>query len=314
VNTQVLKGVRILIIIPGTVSYFYDEEGRRVAEALRNLGGCVDVETLRSYTPQPYDWCFLMNLSEIEFSMQSKAKTLQHVRHIKSFATRVAMILLESVEMKWFFQSLQLLQEADIDILLDLGFHNQYERATPETRKVYHFIFNGLTKSEREAAYQMFTPLEERPLPWTFVGHLTKERMRFLNKLTENLSRDGFLYLVHFTPVTETGPHLNQEQFFTVLTRTQYKIWCSHHPFFYIESIRFRMALLAGTVPMKVNLDPHRAFDQSLPFSYLIHHEDDFHDAINQLDFEETRQKFATEFLEYPSLEASLLDGLNRLG
>ena len=302
-----LQSLHAVIIIPGTVSYFYDEEGRRVAQALESLGATVDIFTLHQITSDmSYDWCFLMNLSEIEFSYQHSEGMFQQLELLRLRCRCVAMVLLECVEMTWFQQSLDLLKKAKINLLIDLGFHNQYHKASAEAKRVYHYVFNGLTTVEKRQMLDMQTPRSERPIPWTFVGHLSHQRLDFIDNLTANLSRDGYVYLVHFTPVTETGPHLNQSQFHRVLTRTQYKIWCSHHPYFYVESIRFRMALMSGSVPIKVNLKTQHYETEDFPFTYLIFNEEDCYEQIRQLDFMSIRERFAYDFQNMPTLEAGL--------
>ncbi len=118
------------------------------------------------------------------------------------------------------------------------------------------------------------------------------------------LDRGGLLYMVHFTPVSETGPHLNEQQFHETLSHTRYQIWCSHHPYFYIESIRIRMSLLAGAVPIKVQFLP---FPESTPFSYLIFDRDTFATGLRNLDFERTRQRLYDDYCAMPLLETAFV-------
>ncbi|MCB0208455.1 MAG: sulfotransferase family 2 domain-containing protein [Anaerolineae bacterium] len=312
--TKPLAGRRALIIIPGTVSYFYDAEGRRVAEALQDLGCEVAVHTLTTYPEGSYDWCFLMNLSEIVHAHGNNMRVvMRHVQQLKVHCRQVGMILLESVRSPWFRDSLSLMQQAKLTILLDLGFYNQYQHASRQAQKVYHFVFNGLTRSEKETICESGFILGERPLPWTFVGHLVPRRLKLLQRLIEDVDRRGFVYMVHFTPVTETGPHLNQAQLHEVLLRTRYKVWCSHvdHP--YVESIRFRLALMAGAVPIKIHMQP---FDiaEPLPFSNLMLDEHDFDMKLRAMHFEETQYNFVREFNALPLLETGLLEVLTQLG
>lgn len=309
-----LHTLKVLIIIPGTVSYFYDEEGRRVAQALRGVGAEVDIRTLSEIDESTrYDWCFLMNLSEINVAYKNPSGMFSKLVMLKLSCRHIAMILLECVEMKWFRHSLDLLHKADIPLLIDLGFHNQYHRVSNDTKENYHFVLNGLTTFEKSHAGKMQTPLSDRPIPWTFVGHLTHQRLDFIENLMCNLSRDGYLYLVHFTPVTETGPHLNQAQFHRVLTQTRLKIWCSHHPYFYVESIRFRMALMSGSLPIKVNLRIQQNRDETYPFDNLVFDEHTFYDDILQLDFEQIRKQFVSEFLAMPTLDSAMLNLIQTL-
>ncbi|MCB0165369.1 MAG: sulfotransferase family 2 domain-containing protein [Anaerolineae bacterium] len=309
-----LHGRRVLIIIPGTVSYFYDAEGRRVAEALQDLGCEVAVHTLTSYPEGSYDWCFLMNLSEIVHAHGNDMKgVMRYVQQLKACSRQVGMILLESARSPWFRDSLSLMKHAKLNILLDLGFYNQYQHASRQAQKVYHFVFNGLTRSEKKSICESEFISGDRPLPWTFVGHLVPRRLKLLQRLIEDVDRRGFVYMVHFTPVTETGPHLNQAQLHEVLLRTRYKIWCSHVDHAYVESIRFRLALMAGAVPIKVNMQP---FDitEPLPFAHLMLDERDFDKKLRAMHFEETQYNFIREFSSLPLLETGLLEVLTQLG
>ncbi|MEP7292525.1 MAG: hypothetical protein ABI835_12125 [Chloroflexota bacterium] len=306
-----LRGSKALIVIPGTVSYFYNSEGRRIAEALRNLGGEADVTLLQAAPPQDYDWCFFLNLWEIIYSTGDEPGAFAQIERIKARCKRTALVLLECVQMKWFGDSFALFQRAELDTFIDIGFHNQKADTPLEAQPTYHFIFNGLTEQERAAAPRAFTPETERPIPWAFVGHITPIRLDFLQDLLEKLDRRGFVYMVPFGAVTETGPDLNEDQFNQVLARTQYQIWCSHHPFFYIESLRFRMALLAGALPIKVDFTP---FPGNSLFTYLIYGRDNFADGVRGLDFEATRQRFLSDFCAQPSLEAGLLKFLREVG
>ena len=308
-----LQGQRVLIIIPGTVSYFYDAEGRRVAEALQDLGCEVAVHTLTTYPEDSYDWCFLMNLSEIVHAHGNDMKgVMRYVQKLKGCCRQVGMILLESARSPWFRDSLSLMKHAKLNILLDLGFYNQYQHASRQAQKVYHFVFNGLTRSEKKTICESKFISGYRPLPWTFVGHLVPRRLKLLQRLIEDVDRQGFVYVVHFTPVTETGPHLNQAQLHEVLLRTRYKIWCSHVDHAYVESIRFRLALMAGAVPIKVNMQP-LDITEPLPFSNLMLDERDFDKKLKAMDFEETQHKFIHEFNALPLLETGLLEVLNKL-
>lgn len=298
------KSKSILIIIPGSVSYFYDAEGRRIAEALMNLGYQVDVETLYTYSDKDYEWCFLLNLWEITFAYgYATDKVLTHIKHIKTLCRYVAMVLLESVEMKWFRDSFEIFQQANLEILIDIGLHNQCHTATPQVQQVYHFLTNGLTQSEIKLTNQYKSLPANRPIPWAFVGHMTPIRLDFLASLMQNLEPTGFVYLVHFSPVTESGPHLNESQLNTVLQKTKLQIWCTHHQFFYIESIRFRTSALTGALPIKVDLMDHQ-YDQVYPFHYLIMPSTNLTTYLSDLDIEETWQRFIKDYQALPSLKS----------
>lgn len=295
-----------LIIVPGSVNYFYNVEGSRIAEALTELGCAVSVCTLASYEPQGYDFCFLLNLYEINHAYGDYPGFLQHMRVLKASCKRVFPVLLEALQTKWYRDSLQLVLESKLENMLDIGFHDQRSSLKGLAPHSYSFCFNGLTRSEREVLPVAMTPQTERPIPWTLVGQGTSERIGIVDELIRNYDSRGFVYLVRHVPYTENGPHINEAQFHSVLQRTRFKIWCSHHPYPYAESIRFRLALIAGCVPIKVNMDPSCDMTK-LPFSSLILNKSDFVKELRDLNFEEARERFVEEFCSQPSLEEALL-------
>ena len=65
---------RALIIIPGTVNYFHNLSGRRLAEALATLGFTVEVSTLRECPQGEYDCCFLSSITESLFSSHRRGR------------------------------------------------------------------------------------------------------------------------------------------------------------------------------------------------------------------------------------------------
>ena len=311
-TSTALCASRALVIIPGSVNYFYNVEGRRLAEALLNLGCQVDVCTLDSFPDQPYDWCFLLNIYEIDFAFSNRSAFLSRINKLKHNCAQVVPTLLEAVQSKWFQDSYELLAETDLANILDMGFEDQRSSLPESAKRAYGFLFNGLTESERRMALSDFKA-ESRPIPWTFVGQATAERLTLVERLVLDYDPAGFVYLIRHVPYTEDGPHLRESQLEQVLQRTRYKVWCSHHPYNYLESIRFRLALLTGCVPIKINLRSQK-IDNSTPFSALIMEENDCIERIRSLDFQTARRQFVDEFCALPSLEASVLGLLSQWG
>jgi hypothetical protein len=310
-TSTALTGSRALVIIPGTVNYFYNVEGKRLAQALRNLGCDVDVCTIESYEDQRYDWCFLLNIYEIDFAYANRTGLQRQIRNLKHNCERVVPTLLEAVQTKWFDDSYELMVESDLENILDMGFEDQRSQLSGNARQAYSFLFNGLTDSERQAANAITTTIEKRSIPWTFVGQATAERLALVERLVLDYDSAGFVYLVRHVPYTETGPHLTEQQLDQVLQRTRYKIWCSHHPYNYVESIRFRLALLSGCVPIKIVLNSQK-IDSSAPFAGLMVEADNCVESIRSIDFQTARRSFVDEFCALRSLEASLLDLLTQ--
>jgi hypothetical protein len=303
------------VLIPGTVNYFYNVEGKRLAEALTNLGCQATLGTLDSYVERKYDWCFLFNLYEIDFAYRDRPGFLREIQKLKSSCNFVIPALLESVQTKWFNDSIQIMTEADLHTILDLGFENQQALLSDSSQYEYCSLFNGLTNGERQSVQSSPSAISpiERPIPWTFVGQATGERLRLVERLVQEYDPAGFVYLVRHVPYQENGPHLNGQQLNRVLQRTRYKIWCSHHPYYYLESIRFRLALANGCVPVKITAGTQNA-SPAAPFSSIIFNEIEWIDRLRALDFETARQDFVAQFLALPSLESSVSDLLCKWG
>ncbi len=314
-SQNVLTGSSALVLVPGTVNYFYNVEGKRLAEALTNLGCQATLSTLDSYAERKYDWCFLFNLYEIDFAYRDRSGFLRQIQKLKSSCNFVIPALLESVQTKWFNDSIQIMAEAQLRTILDLGFENQQALLPDSSHYEYRSLFNGLTKAERLSAKSLPSEISasERPIPWAFVGQATGERLRLVERLVQEYDPAGFVYLVRHVPYQENGPHLGGQQLNRVLQSTRYKIWCSHHPYYYLESIRFRLALTNGCVPVKIIAGSQNA-NPAAPFSSLIFSEMDWIDRLRALDFETARRDFVAQFLSLPSLESSVSALLSKWG
>lgn len=299
---------QVLVIVPGGVNYFYDQAGRRIAESLSLVGCRAEVHTLRTVPDGEFDACFLVNLYELGIGYGEQHVAVERVERLRRRCRRSFAVALDCAKTHWFSQTVDLCRRAGVTTLLDLGFADQSADLPPDARGLYRFVFNGLTAGERRALAAICPAAEHRPLPWVFVGHVSAARAALADRLVRELHPAGFVYLPRLVPVTDEGPHLNEEQFQRVLSRARFQIWRSHHDYFYMESERFRTSALAGCVPVKVirgweDADPH------LPFRHLLIDEDSLAPRLRAAKFEQTWGRFRDEFLACPSLE----DGLGRL-
>jgi hypothetical protein len=296
-----------LVVIPGTANYFYNQAGRRAAQALREAGWQVKLTTLGELDEQEYAWGFLVNLSELLYSRRLQGDGWERLRGLRTRCHRLAQVLLECATTHWFAVNCQLAAEVGAGAFFDFGLHDQSGDVPAAFRKQYRFVLNGLLTAEWHQAQQAASAA--RPIPWAVVGHQTPDRVQLVERLVREYDARGFFYLPQLEPVTEQGPHLNERQFQHVLERTQYQVWCSHHPGFYLEGERFRASLLAGGLPLKVTLHAARkshTVPASAPFHYLITGED-FPAQMKALPFEQTRRRFIEEFGRLPRLSASLI-------
>jgi SAM-dependent methyltransferase len=316
---------RALIIIPGSLNYFYDQAGQRIAEALTNLGFSADVRTLGEIAdPVPrYDCTFVINIAETILAYSRRGADRHQARQLdpaeellaltRLAAVRAAVggptaaVQLDCVQTWWFTHACELCDYVGIPTLLDLGFHDQSADLTPTQARLYSFVFNGLTESERESldALDLTAP---RSVPWVFVGHMTEDRVRLVQRIMSEVDLRGFVYMPTLAPFTASGPHLNEQQLMSVLGQARYQIWCAHHSYFYLESERFRQSVLAGAVPIKLLTTalPPGPF----PFPDFVLDEETFPEQLRAMDFPAMQQRAIDEFKALPALEEGLLSYL----
>lgn len=306
-----------MIVIPGSVNYFYNQAGRRVAEALQSRGWRVHLATLHSLPqptlPQPeqkFDWGFLVNAYELMHSFQPAGE--QRLSVVRGLCRRLSHVLLECVTTNWFADSFDLGRRVGAEFLFDFGLQDQSEQLPKKAEQGYRFVFNGLTPTEIQTVHSLNTQ-QPRPIPWAFVGHQTPARVELVYRLVRDFDPSGFFYLPELSPVTEDGPHLNEEQYLRVLSKARYQLWSPHHHGIYLEGERFRASLLTGSIPLKVMLN-HTSLPPNTPFSYLLLEENRFTEQMRALEFQQTRNRFVADFLRLPELADSLSEVINRIG
>ncbi len=298
------------LVVLGTINYYYDMIGERVAVALRVLGYTVTVAPLRTVPGAHYDWCFFVNLYEVCVGYGGYGavdEAVDRVRSLVADSEHSATVLLECVATRWYAESYRLTERCGIPVLLDLGFHDQAAMVDPNMRKGYRFAFNGLLRTEIPSVRALLDAPLPRPVPWTFVGHLEPKRVKFVERLMNRLDTNGFVYLPTLAHMKADGPHLNADQLRAALRRTRYYVWCAHHDYFYIESERFKDALFAGAVPIKVLQTPLTAEQSAIvPFGYVLLDDADFDTRLAAMDFEAIHRRYIEDFCVLPTLEDEL--------
>jgi hypothetical protein len=294
---------RALILIPGTVNYFYNLSGRRVAEAFEELGFAVEVSTLDNHPQGEYDCCLLSNISEILHAHGDAADGLRRIITLGSHCRVMASLAIDCVSTPWYHRIRDFSAQAGVGLIVDLGLYDQGPFLPPADRASYRFVLSGLTRSEA----QLLESLEEqddsdRTIPWAFVGHLTPHRAALVDHLIQTVDPRGFVYMPAPAPYTETGsPHLNQQQFERVLGRTRYQVWCSHHEFFYMEPERFRSSLLTGGVPVKI-VASRQELPESAPLGYLMMEAAEAGAHLTAGGFPQLRRRFRDDWRRFPTL------------
>jgi hypothetical protein len=101
------------------------------------------------------------------------------------------------------------------------------------------------------------------------------------------------------------SPHLNQQQFERVLSRTRYQLWSSHHSYFYMEPERFRTSLLTGGVPVKI-VGSRSEVPQTAPLTYLMMEPAQIRGRLTAGSFPRLRRLFRCDWRRFPSLSQEL--------
>ena len=298
---------RALIVIPGTVNYFYNQSGRRFADALRALDFAVDVCMLKDVPDREYDWCLFSNLSEVLHSFGDEPAAIGRIGEIRRRCRALAACAIDCVGTPWYHRLRELGAWAGVPTILDLGLCDQGEALAAKDRQGYRFVFSGLTPGEVRTLDGLDRGDDPgRTVPWAFVGHVTSFRAALVDHLIQEVDTRGFVYIPPLSPYPEKGsPHLNQEQFEQVLGRTRYQFWCSHHSHFYMEPERFRTSLLTGGVPVKI-VEDRRKTPADAPLGYLMMEPAEVGQLRSDHAFARLRRRFVQEWRRFPTLTEEL--------
>jgi hypothetical protein len=299
---------RAAILIPGTVNYFYNQTGTRLAEVLQALGMDTEVCTLASCPDGDFDYGFICNISEVLFAFGDETAGLTKLGELRRRCGHVASCAIDCVQTHWYRRVHELSTRSEVDCILDLGLHDQSRFLDDASRypALYRFVFSGLTPSEQELLDAGSWQDTGRSIPWAFIGHHTPSRVLLVDHLIQTVSPQGFVYVPPLAPYTDKGsPHLNQQQYESVLRHTRYQVWCSHHAHFYMEPERFRASLLTGGVPIRI-VDSRNDIPKSAPFSYLLMEADDTRERLTSKVFAQVRRRFQNEWRAFPTLAEEL--------
>jgi hypothetical protein len=305
---------RALIVIPGSMNYVHNLSGRRVAEAFGELGLSVDVVTLDDCPSGDYDLGVLSNIPETVHSGGDFNARMARITEIGGRCRALVTLSLECVSTDWYRRIRDYGARAGVSLILDLGLLDQGPFLDRQDRANYRFVFSGLTPSEARLVESLDEDDTERTIPWAFVGAMTAHRAALADRLVQCVNPRGFLYMPTMAPYTESGsPHLNQEQFERVLRRTRYQVWRSHHPYFYMETERFRTSLLTGGVPIKI-VESRDEVPESVPLRELVIEAADVGERLTAGAFAGLRRRFRDDWRRFPTLSQALADVLEEIG
>lgn len=303
--------MKILVIKPEGVNYYYEIIADRVSEALQNLGHQVALASLKNTSSEPYDLCLIVNIAEIiqgyvNLGHGSQNDATQRLRQLRQKSVHCCVVLMECLKNSWYFENHEWCTSLQINHIIDLGYHDQKHYLPSNHWSSYTYLFNGLTQAEQNTMRHVIDNAETRPIPWAMVGVFSQMRAKLALSLIEHYDSKGLLYLKHQETaqpaVLREGPHINYEQLMRIQRRSVLSVWCSHHNYFYMESERFRLAALAGAIPIKVMMQPvPKKLDP--PFSYLMLNQSIAIWNIKTLDTKETLKRLTNDYLNQPTLE-----------
>lgn len=305
-----------LVLTPGALNYFYDVAGRRVAEALRSLGIATRLVRVGEPTERElaegagWDFAFVINLAEVLAADPDPNQAARKMALVRERAGRLITWAMDAVHTEWYRQIERLADHFGVDLIADAGLVDQSPLLAKSRRAMYRFVLAALTQRERDMVQSTRFTDTKRVFPWAVVGHETPDRVRLLERLTREIDPRGFVYLPPLAPYRTGREHLDEAGLERVLSRTRLYIWRAHHDRFYMESERFRQALLAGALPLKIV----RSDEQTapVPFQRWLVEETDLA-RLRTLEFATEREAFRAEYLTLPTLEqglATLLEGV----
>jgi hypothetical protein len=306
--------LRALVLIPGSMNYFYNQSGRRIADALGELSIEADVTTLDACPQVGYDLCVLSNISEILYSGGDFGQRMARIIDVRARCRAMLSLSIDCVSTEWYHRIRDYSARAGASLICDLGLFDQSPFLEPQHRAGYRLVFSGLTPTEA----RIFEALDEddagRTIPWAFVGSSTPHRVALIDHLVQTVDPRGFVYMPPVSLCTEKGsPHLNQQQFERVLERTRYQIWCSGHSFFYMETERFRTSLLTGGVPIKI-IESRSRLPESIPLDYLMIEWAELGERLAGHNYAQLRRRFREDWRRFPMLHEGLASILREVG
>lgn len=243
---------QLLIVYPATGSVFHEGLARRLATARRERSEGTLVCSSAEVRDMDAD-----RIAHMAVAIVSPWECVRGITGKEKFFSRLSaarrriLVLAEAVETKWF--TWQFHMPVQYDALFDVGFISQ-ENKLRNFDLPYRFLFNGPTQYEEQTIAQASSSEPERSVPWAFVGHSREGRIRLAAELVEKIDPGGFVFLPNpGFGVREGKGTIGPSGMASVLSKTRYYVWRSHHEFAYYESFRFIEAILSGAVPCKID-------------------------------------------------------------
>lgn len=299
-DSELIGHRRLLVVYPPLGNRFYCQLAFRLSEAANaldidtklisasELGDC-DPSFIRGTT------AFVVNPVECALSGQKVLSPLKESRFR-------AAVVAECVETRWYRHQFD--AGLKYDTVIDVGFVDQ-GADHPFPKLPYRFLFNAPLPHERDLIEAM-KPKYPRSLTWAFVATHTAERVRFAQQMLSAFGPECFLFMPEVRPVRPGAGMLSPAALQRVLDKTTFYAWCSHHDYPYYESFRFLDAVLAGSIPCKID-------KRAVPDSADLPHTYPSIEALAAAVEERPGEDLFEEHREYALAHGSLADRLGEL-
>lgn len=164
-------------------------------------------------------------------------------------------------------------------------------------------------KRERErVAAENPTENVRRPIPWTFIGHKTLERVEFARWLAEEVDPKGVIFLPEpgrgIRPGSGAISPLGMD---LLLKKSRYYVWMAHHEFAYYESFRFREAVLNGAVPLKLDRE---FYSEHSTVPGVVFSREELANIMVEGSYEQAYEESRAYYLDHEGLEDQLREVL----
>jgi hypothetical protein len=254
--------VTLPVVFPRSLNWFFSAQAQSIADDMSASG----VLARAVASDQPWrlaefdrDVVLVVSFAESLIAAERQGRDKGFLEVLDSFERRI-LVNFDSVRSTWFTRHFDN-RRAYFSDILDIGLYRQtLEPAIMDTP--YHFVPESLARSDRDT---MIDWAPGRAVPWTMLGHSTRDRSALVEAALRCLPKNGFVFSPPLRPFTDRSG-LNRAAIARILSQTDLYIWGSHHLYPYHETQRVLHAITAGAVPVKI--DPLHSHRMTLPWVY----------------------------------------------
>lgn len=252
----------IPVVYPRSLNWFFSAQALAIADDMTAAG----VPARAVASDQPWrldefdpDTVLVVSFAESLIAAERQGRNVAFLQVLDGFQRRI-LVNFDSVRSNWFTRHFDNRRGYFSDII-DIGLYRQTLEATIVDTP-YHFVPESLARTDKEG---MIDWSPGRAVPWTMLGHATRDRSALIEAALRCLPKNGFVFSPPLRPFTDRSG-LNRAAIARILRQTDLYIWGSHHLYPYHETQRVLHAITAGAVPVKV--DPLHSHRMNLPWVY----------------------------------------------